>query len=166
MYQPSLVPAVSRTVTPTTRRHRGRQKYPTTASGFSLLVGAWHFAWLVLALLWPSPATAEPPSTDTQSLSQELKRSVLPLLDRYCLDCHDRETSEGGIDLQQFIDLDDVRRELGAWQSLLASCRSATCHRRRPINHRSPSGRHSYVGRNSFSALRPLLTPVIPDQSF
>jgi hypothetical protein len=120
MFQPSLVPAVSLCEDRVSPRQRLRFEHSTTASSLSVLARTWCFAWFVLALTWPSPATAEPQSAETQSLSQELKQSIFPLLTRYCLECHDSETKEGEIDLEQFVRLDDVRRELGAWQKLLA----------------------------------------------
>ena len=49
-------------------------------------------------------------------LSASFEQDVAPLLDAYCLDCHDQETREGEFDLAPFRSLNDVRRNPAAWQ--------------------------------------------------
>src|SRR4051794_11865202 len=53
-----------------------------------------------LAILAPlTPAVAQGPEA-----RDAFQKQVLPLLDRYCIDCHSKESPEGGIVLDRFED--------------------------------------------------------------
>jgi hypothetical protein len=46
-------------------------------------------------------------------------QQILPLLDRYCLACHDTDKQEGDLNLERFHSLTDVRRNPAVWQKVL-----------------------------------------------
>ena len=48
-------------------------------------------------------------------LSGEYQKQMLPLLERYCLDCHSEEEQEGELDLERFATLEAVRQAPKVW---------------------------------------------------
>jgi hypothetical protein len=46
-------------------------------------------------------------------------QTVKPILAKYCLGCHSTQEKKGSLDLQRFVRLDDVRKEVKPWQSLI-----------------------------------------------
>jgi hypothetical protein len=62
----------------------------------------------------PASATAEgPPATAEASKGFE---AVLPVVKRYCLECHSAEEQEGDLDLERFTTLDHARNAPRVWQ--------------------------------------------------
>lgn len=59
----------------------------------------------------------------TQDLSEvigsDYRQRIVPLLERYCYDCHDAESREGELDLERFASFDAVRQEPEVWQKLV-----------------------------------------------
>ena len=55
-----------------------------------------------------------PPATD--EASKEFESAALPLVKRYCLECHSAEEQEGDLDLERFTGLDRVRNAPRVWQ--------------------------------------------------
>lgn len=55
-----------------------------------------------------------PPATDL--VSKGFETDVLPLVKRYCLECHSAEEQEGDLDLERFTRLDQVRNAPRVWQ--------------------------------------------------
>jgi len=48
-------------------------------------------------------------------LSEQYQKQMLPLLERYCLDCHSEEEQEGELDLEWFATLETVRQAPKVW---------------------------------------------------
>ena len=48
-------------------------------------------------------------------LSEQYQKQMLPLLERYCLDCHSEEEQEGELDLEWFATLKTVRQAPKVW---------------------------------------------------
>ena len=46
-------------------------------------------------------------------------RTVKPLLAKYCLACHSTQEKKGSLDLERFARLDDVRKHVQPWQSMI-----------------------------------------------
>ena len=45
--------------------------------------------------------------------------TVRPLIEKYCLGCHSTKLKQGSLDLERFTTLDDIRKDLKPWQSLI-----------------------------------------------
>ncbi|WP_169976224.1 DUF1592 domain-containing protein [Tautonia rosea] len=61
------------------------------------------------------------PDDDTPSfetLAADFERVARPLLQTYCLDCHDSAIAEAGIDLERFDGIDDLRAASPNWQKV------------------------------------------------
>ncbi len=71
----------------------------------------------LLILLAPTVSRGEEAAPFVQ-LRAEYQADVVPLLKRFCLDCHSAEAKEGELDLERFRTLDDVRHDPPAWQSV------------------------------------------------
>ena len=56
----------------------------------------------------------DPPATD--EVSREFAATTLPMVKRYCLECHSSEEQEGDLDLERFTRLDHVRNAPRVWQ--------------------------------------------------
>ena len=67
-----------------------------------------------LGLVWSAPAP------DFATLEKEYDTTILPLLSRYCLDCHDEASNEGELDLERFTGLAEVRKSIKTWQHVVA----------------------------------------------
>jgi hypothetical protein len=48
-----------------------------------------------------------------------LKRDVQPLLKKYCLECHSTQAKKGGLNLERFATLADIRKDLKPWQGMI-----------------------------------------------
>ncbi len=73
----------------------------------------------------------EPPSDDENKEDHELSQispdfnnQVLPVLDNYCLNCHDSETAKGDIDLESALKRRPFVRDLALWQNVAERIRS------------------------------------------
>jgi hypothetical protein len=62
-----------------------------------------------------SAAGAEPQARTFAALAAEFTSEVRPLIKQFCLECHSTDTQEGDLDLEQFAQLDDVRRATRKW---------------------------------------------------
>jgi hypothetical protein len=80
-------------------------------SGYMAGLGCW--------LVFASTAVSQPADTKFRSLADEYKRSTRPLIDQFCVDCHDRGTREGELDLERFVGLDAVRKDPAVWQKVV-----------------------------------------------
>ena len=63
----------------------------------------------------PALAIVDAPSS-TDEVSKEFEASTLPMVKRYCLECHSAEEQEGDLDLERFTRLDQVRNAPRVWQ--------------------------------------------------
>lgn len=52
-------------------------------------------------------------------LGRELTEGVLPLVDRFCLDCHSSDSAKGDLDLERFANLAQVRRDPATWEKII-----------------------------------------------
>ncbi|SIO61268.1 Planctomycete cytochrome C [Singulisphaera sp. GP187] len=81
-------------------------------------MGARHALVLLLILLSFAPPALgfgdAPPALE--QVSKEFEGAVLPLVKRYCLECHSAEEQEGDLDLERFTKLDQVRNAPRVWQ--------------------------------------------------
>ena len=59
-------------------------------------------------------ATEEPRAAD--ATQREYSAATLPLVRRFCVECHSTEEREGDLDLERFARLDQVRNAPGVWQ--------------------------------------------------
>ena len=50
-----------------------------------------------------------------QKLGAEFPREIRPILDRHCMECHAADVQEGTLNLEQFANIDDVRRSTRTW---------------------------------------------------
>ncbi len=73
--------------------------------------------WLGVCIV---PLVAEEVSDghDFLVLGTAYRERVLPLVERFCLDCHDAETKKGELDLERFATLEAVRQDHGVWQAV------------------------------------------------
>ena len=59
------------------------------------------------------------------ALDRRFAQEVRPFLNTYCLECHDRETHKGDLDLSSFESVGSVARDLPHWDSVLDRLRNA-----------------------------------------
>ena len=57
-----------------------------------------------------------PPAAEAKD---EYATAVRPLLKQYCLVCHSTKVKKGGLDLERFASLDQVRKDVKPWQALI-----------------------------------------------
>ena len=60
-----------------------------------------------------------------ETLDRRFAQEVRPFLNTYCLECHDRETHKGDLDLSSFDSAAAVARDLPHWDSVLDRLRNA-----------------------------------------
>ena len=58
--------------------------------------------------------------TSSADIGERYAADVVPLLDQYCLGCHDSQSKEGELDLERFEKLDDLRADAGVWERVVA----------------------------------------------
>ena len=58
---------------------------------------------------------AEPPVPNTDPLNVDYVQHVLPILEKYCFDCHAGDEAEGDIDLRQYSSTTEIRRDTKTW---------------------------------------------------
>jgi len=84
-------------------------------------VRRWHLSAIVgfasFAALFASVASATRCVADETPamLDRQYQSAILPLIERYCFDCHAEEVTEADLDFASFKSLDDVRRETKVW---------------------------------------------------
>ena len=84
----------------------------------SLLSGAAGAVVAGLILLAPPRGESIAPH-EPAAEPQEEYAAVQPLLKKYCLDCHSTKAKKGGLDLERFASLDQVRKDLKPWQQMI-----------------------------------------------
>jgi hypothetical protein len=73
-------------------------------------------------LLVAATPAAEP--TVQRQFGSGFTREILPVVTRYCLDCHSTEKAKGELDLERFTSIDQVRGDLATWQSVAEMLKS------------------------------------------
>lgn len=72
----------------------------------------------------PGPVAAVDSAPDTVATDQELARTfvseILPLFNKYCMDCHDSATAEAKLDMTIFRAPSDIDHAWGSWQAILS----------------------------------------------
>src|SRR5262245_55764350 len=61
------------------------------------------------------PTVAQAPKADELVV---YTATVLPLVKQYCLGCHSAKTKKGGLDLERFATLDELRKDVKVWQGV------------------------------------------------
>ena len=79
------------------------QFFPKQNSVFMLVTT---FCWLATSPLRPAAA---------EELDHAFSKSIRPLLDQFCFDCHSGEDAEAEVDLDSFRSLADLRRNTKVW---------------------------------------------------
>jgi mono/diheme cytochrome c family protein len=76
---------------------------------------------IVLSGLMPGLATADPPKADAAAAARdgEFEKFVKPLLARHCLECHSTKAEKGGLDLERFVTVAHVRKDVKPWQGIV-----------------------------------------------
>jgi hypothetical protein len=69
----------------------------------------------LVALLTFSDSPVSCSAQDFTELDRQLQADVRPLLRSHCVDCHSTDKSEGELDLERFVRIDDVRRQPRVW---------------------------------------------------
>jgi hypothetical protein len=72
----------------------------------------------LLPLLLPAGPVLKAAEPEVQALETAYPRDVLPLLVRYCHECHSAETAEADVDLTAFRSWNDVKRQPRTWQKV------------------------------------------------
>ena len=70
---------------------------------------------LFVSTILPSAVAAPKENYSFSELRKDFKDSVVPLMQKYCLDCHSKEEQEGELDLEQFRGMDEVRMHPMIW---------------------------------------------------
>lgn len=55
----------------------------------------------------------------------EFEKTIKPILTKYCHECHSTKTKKGSLDLERFVNLDDVRKDVKPWQNLIEQIETA-----------------------------------------
>ena len=84
-------------------------------------ITAMRILFAVFCVVGPSAAMAEskPVPESFEALGRDFRKSVRPLMQRYCLGCHSTSKKEGELDLERFHTIEDVRRDARAWQGVV-----------------------------------------------
>jgi len=78
----------------------------------STLMAFPHSIWLV------APLTVATAGFADEALQARFHDRIVPLLERYCVDCHDAETLKGDLDLSRFDSVAGVQEEFALWQTV------------------------------------------------
>jgi hypothetical protein len=73
----------------------------------------------LFVLVVPAHAESKPVPLSFVSLGKSYQAGVRPLLKQFCTGCHSTKKKEGELDLERFVQLDDVRGATRAWQGVL-----------------------------------------------
>jgi hypothetical protein len=68
------------------------------------------------ALYGAKVGTAEPQPIDA---TQQFAVTARPIIQKYCLGCHSTKLKKGSLDLERFVSIADIRRDLKAWQQMI-----------------------------------------------
>ncbi len=80
------------------------------------MVGKLAIALLLPLIASPVLAGVDGPSANDEVSKKEFEAATLPLVKRYCLECHSTEEQEGDLDLERFTSLDHARNAPRVWQ--------------------------------------------------
>src|SRR5688500_12655972 len=85
----------------------------------------------VMTLVVPATATlvrsADPaPAPTTAPTADAYHARIVPLLERYCYECHGDGASSGDLEMDAFKTIDDVRRGTKTWQKVIQYIRTQT----------------------------------------
>lgn len=72
--------------------------------------------WTVLLVCLTTGALRGDEASSFDALSGRYDSTIRPLLERYCLDCHDAENKEGELDLDRYASLAALRSDPAPWQ--------------------------------------------------
>ncbi len=75
------------------------------------------WAWRLLWLLVLSPFVR--PLADPATLQKQFQGEIQPILQQYCLDCHNAEKHKGDLDLSRFKTLDAIFAEPEIWEGVI-----------------------------------------------
>ena len=89
--------------------------YPVRSAVVIGMAGYVLLAVLSLQIGEPKPAQ----KSQNRAPSDSYNRLVLPLLRKYCLGCHATQVKKGGLDLQRFATLADIRKDVKPWQGVI-----------------------------------------------
>lgn len=81
----------------------------TRIVGIAIVIG-------LLTIVVAGPGNAQKPSPKP---NDEYAITVKPFLAKYCLDCHSTKAMKGSLDLERFVTLDDLRKDLKPWQGMI-----------------------------------------------
>jgi hypothetical protein len=82
------------------------------------MLGRYAIALLLLLIASPALAIADGPPPKDEA-AREFEATALPLVKRYCLECHSTEEQEGDLDLERFTSLDHARNAPRVWQRVV-----------------------------------------------
>ena len=66
----------------------------------------------------PRIAASEPDALSFDTLAQQYRSTTRPIIEQFCLRCHSTEEQEGELDLERFVTLPDIRRDVTVWQKV------------------------------------------------
>jgi len=78
-------------------------------------------------------------------LDRRFAKEVRPFLESYCLDCHDRETRKGDLDLSQFQSLDAVVKDAPRWEAVLGRLREGDMPPKKSKHQPTADGRKTII---------------------
>jgi len=84
-------------------------------TGFTLRALASLFASVLFAS--PSTVRSQEPSLDDR-ISMEWTEVIRPLLKEHCGECHMQSSNEGGVNLDDYQDLDKIRQHASTWEQI------------------------------------------------
>lgn len=93
-----------------------------SAASFTGGCGLAAFAALVLMSARQQPSDAQArshPARSKDAASGGHGTGILPLVKKYCLDCHSTQAKRGHLDLQRFATPEQIRHEAQTWQSVV-----------------------------------------------
>ncbi len=82
------------------------------------MVARYAIALLPRPIASPALALVDGPTVADEA-SKEFEAATLPLVKRYCLECHSTEEQEGDLDLERFTSLDHARNAPRIWQRVV-----------------------------------------------
>ncbi len=80
--------------------------------------------WIATALTAVSLFASPPVFAREPFLREGFEETIMPVVDRFCLDCHDSLSSKGGIDLEPFLTVEDLWRHRAPWEKVLKQLRA------------------------------------------
>lgn len=70
----------------------------------------------IVGLLFARTGDSRPPLSDEPKADHAAVRAVLK---KYCLNCHSTKDKKGSLDLERFATVDDIRKDLKPWISMI-----------------------------------------------